>query len=545
MQASQAEIKDRSYEDLFIGILAPIGTDKDLTTQNLAKLVNENFGYESHVLKLSKYISKTYPDVFSPAKKNECKFCERRNKIIYGTRLRKATQDPAILAKMAIAEIRSLAEVNPNFGKRDDGKRRVFIFDQLKRREEVNYLASLYGKSFFLLGLHSPTEKRLKRISREINKPDSFSQELMELDQSEREYFNSMSSCSTCQTVPLHSPLGSDQKTDYGQQLRDIYPDSDLFISDYDNEEELLRFLDLIFGSPKEFPSTSEHAMYLAFSASTRSADLSRQVGAAILNKNGDLISVGSNDVPKSGGGIYDYTDHLNDGAFGFEANSKRISEIAENIAQTIISKEITTEVDKKKLVEVILEKTDIGSLTEFHRAVHAEMQAILSATRSGVSPKDGTIFVTTFPCHNCAKHIVSAGLREVIFVEPYPKSLAERLHQDAIAIIEDGTEVKDRVSVRPFLGVGPRRFLDLFSMKLSAGQSVRRKDGFAAKDFIRAKCPMRFAQFMSPIEIERSAEKIYLMEYRSKLEKLKKTTAGNNSELENEGIRILSSIAG
>ena len=56
---------------------------------------------------------------------------------------------------------------------------------------------------------------------------------------------------------------------------------------------------------------------------------------------------------------------------------------------------------------------------------VHAEMEALLSCARSGVSPVGGTLYSTTFPCHNCAKHIVAAGLRRVVYVEPYPKSRA------------------------------------------------------------------------------------------------------------------------
>src|SRR3954451_23763791 len=46
--------------------------------------------------------------------------------------------------------------------------------------------------------------------------------------------------------------------------------------------------------------------MFMAYAASLRSGDLSRQVGAAIIDSHGDLISVGCNEAPKSGGGLYD-----------------------------------------------------------------------------------------------------------------------------------------------------------------------------------------------------------------------------------------------
>jgi hypothetical protein len=83
-------------------------------------------------------------------------------------------------------------------------------------------------------------------------------------------------------------------------------------------------------------------------------------------------------------------------------------------------------------------------------------------------------MYVTTFPCHNCAKHIVAAGIERVIFVEPYPKSLATTLHDDSIAI--DDEEAKDKVRFLPFVGVAARRYFDLFSMRLSSGLPLKRK---------------------------------------------------------------------
>src|SRR5882757_10653799 len=73
--------------------------------------------------------------------------------------------------------------------------------------------------------------------------------------------------------------------------------------------------------------------------------------------------------------------------------------------------------------------------LTEFGRVVHAEMCAICDAARLGRSVKGATLFVTTFPCHNCAKHILAAGLDRVVYMEPYPKSHVDQLHKNEIEI--------------------------------------------------------------------------------------------------------------
>jgi len=69
----------------------------------------------------------------------------------------------------------------------------------------------------------------------------------------------------------------------------------------------------------------------------------------------------------------------------------------------------------------------------ELGRAVHAEMDAILSCARTGAATHGARLFSTTFPCHNCAKHLLDAGIVEVQYVEAYPKCMAFPLHSDAI----------------------------------------------------------------------------------------------------------------
>jgi hypothetical protein len=109
-------------------------------------------------------------------------------------------------------------------------------------------------------------------------------------------------------------------------------------------------------------------------------------------------------------------------------------------------------------------------------------MDALISCARVAVSPVGGALYATTFPCHNCSRHIIAAGLTRVIYVEPYAKSLASPLHDDAIRVEDSaakpgGGRRKDRrVPFEPFIGVGPRRFFDLFSIMHSAGYRIERK---------------------------------------------------------------------
>jgi Cytidine and deoxycytidylate deaminase zinc-binding region len=102
----------------------------------------------------------------------------------------------------------------------------------------------------------------------------------------------------------------------------------------------------------------------------------------------------------------------------------------------------------------------------EYSRVIHAEMSAICDAARHGRKIVGSTLYCTTFPCHICSKHIVAAGIKRVVFLEPYPKSLTAELHSDSTRI-----EGADRgkfegypfVEFEHFHGVSPRRYRELF----------------------------------------------------------------------------------
>ena len=55
----------------------------------------------------------------------------------------------------------------------------------------------------------------------------------------------------------------------------------------------------------------------------------------------------------------------------------------------------------------------------KYKYVVHAEINAIVNATRNGVSLKDSTLYCTYFPCNECAKAIINSGIKTVISYEP------------------------------------------------------------------------------------------------------------------------------
>src|SRR5207249_8162552 len=107
-----------------------------------------------------------------------------------------------------------------------------------------------------------------------------------------------------------------------------------------------------------------------------------------------------------------------------------------------------------------ILAGTQVMRVVEYSRAVHAEMAAIVDAASRGIPIRGATLFTTTYPCHNCARHIIAAGIARVVYIEPYPKSLTSELHKDAM--VNDAVS-QGRVTFHAFMGLAPRRYMEFF----------------------------------------------------------------------------------
>ena len=214
-----------------------------------------------------------------------------------------------------------------------------------------------------------------------------------------------------------------------------------------------------------------EYGMFAAKSAALRTSDLSRQVGAAIFTHSGESITLGSNEVPKANGGTYWPDEEFDDREFkrDHDSNDARKREILGELIKILEIKENTLDEEKRKNIQ----EAALMDALEYGRIVHAEMSAISDAARLGRSVKGAILYSTTFPCHMYAKHIVASGITEVVFLEPYPKSLAPRLHTDSIEF--EGQERGQygqypSVKFKHFFGVTPRRYREIF-------EKMRRKD--------------------------------------------------------------------
>lgn len=348
-------------------------------------------------------------------------------------------------------------------------KRIAYIVNSLKHDGEIATLRKIYGSSFFQISVFESSSKRESTLVNNIGMKSEDARSLMARDEKE--------------------------STKWGQKTSVAFPLGDYFVK-FDDKEDihiknaLNRFIGLVLGNPFTTPTFSESAIYMAFMSGLRSADLSRQVGAVIA-RDENILSTGTNDIPKFGGGIYYPKYRESDGLVydeedgrdyirGEDCNQVYREKLVKNIFDNIkidlsgyLSEDIPN--DKKVLdkINLSISESELKDITEFGRMVHAEMDAILNCSRSNNSTTGSTLYVTTFPCHNCAKHIISAGIKEVIFVEPYPKSKALKFHDDSITLDKNESE---KLRFKPFVGVGPRNFINLFSMTLGLGSEMFRK---------------------------------------------------------------------
>jgi cytidine deaminase len=245
----------------------------------------------------------------------------------------------------------------------------------------------------------------------------------------------------------------------------------------------------LIFGETLETPTIVEYSMFAAQAAGLRSSELGRQVGACISSERGDVIALGTNDVPRAGGGLYwpgDVPD-MRQFHMGVDSNDEQkrglVIDTLNRLKESGWLNATFTNRSGEELADIALDgkgifgrDSRIASLIEFGRAVHAEMAALSDAARRGVSVQDASIYVTTFPCHLCARHIVAAGICKVIYIEPYPKSLTAELYPDSIVV--EGQEATQLVKFAPFLGIAPKQYLRLFEAlerkKSTTGKVIR-----------------------------------------------------------------------
>ena len=453
--------------DLFVGLVAPIGSSSgDVLEQLRTHLLPYDYGMERI------HLAGLLDDL--PSKEGEAQLPNREDPEYYeahmnaGDALRKSVGDDSALAAVAIARVSGMRdEVATN----QSAQPVMYVFDSLKHPREAQLLRNVYGPGFWLVSIVEDVSEREHNFA--------------QARAAQQKNFN------VDVDAEVHALMRRDEAdlaARHGQQVRDVFADADFFLPVKRGEiwtRHIERFLDGVFDAPFLTPSADEEAMRHAQAASLRSAALGRQVGAAIVPASGDPYLLGTNEVPKPGGGQFREGDSpdFRDFRSGHDPNTAYVDrllvEVFDRLAKAKYFSDERNNLGGAKVLEeakakngddpAVLDNTRAKSLIEFTRCLHAEQAAIVSAARTGVALAESKLYTTTFPCHECTKFIIGAGILEVQYIEPYPKSLAGELYRDLIDTLPPmakatGSKDVERIPFRPFIGFGPGRYDEVFS---------------------------------------------------------------------------------
>ena len=381
------------YPELVFGFVAPIGADIKDTLLAYGKFFREN-GYnviEIKVTDIFQVLNRYVPP--KTALRRAPAFDRYDTYIQYGDQLRETFNDDAILA---VATVSRIVRKRTRLSGKTPFSKTAFLIHQFKRKEEIDLLRSVYGHLFFQISIYSRRGARVDSLAR------LFSHSAFAFDSHNYRHLAE-------QTVQKDENEIADK---HGQRVAKIFHDADFIVNteaEFSISSQVNRFCELLFGSNRISPSRSEYGLFMAKAAALRTLDLSRQVGAAIFSDSGEVLALGSNEVPKAGGGtywcdeVYDDRDYVR----GSDANDERKRE---NLADLLKRAGRTDLEIERALLDEAINDSQLMDALEYGRVVHAEMAALTDAARLGIAVKNSTLYCTTFPCHMCAKHIVAAG---------------------------------------------------------------------------------------------------------------------------------------
>lgn len=479
--------------ELFIALVAAVGTDIGMISDEVSIELSE-YAYEVHPLRLSEYLAEEVDEDFKTKKFDE----QLSDAMLAGDKLRAAWNRSDALALHAISDIVATREkLSPPVGSDEQPDyldRHAFVLRSLKTPDELETLRAIYGPRLIVIAAYSPKDHRLEHLATQIE----------------------TSRGTKNRSSWVHQPeelIDRDEKEERarGQDVSGTFHRADFFIRGWSRDvarEDIQRTMEILFGSPFRTPTRDEQGQFLAAGAALRSSEYSRQVGAAIVTPEGSMVAVGCNEVPKALGGSHWEEDGVGNRDFELgeiDTNRKHLDALAQQLSERVdarvseLAEVLGTEGPqtqkplqdlRAQLREALpgeLWEGGVKDLTEFGRAGHAEMNAILDAALRGVAVRGTTLYSTTFPCHNCARHLIGAGIARVVFVEPYTKSRAEQLHADSATIAQFEPD-PDKVSFEPFVGVAPRRYLEMFDAvgRERLGHPSRKDDAGRKRDFVK-----------------------------------------------------------
>ena len=303
-QSSEERSRDlvlkTSSNELVFAVVGHVGSGTLYFAKSLESLLQDGSicgePFDVHILKARTVIedsarkhNKPLPDPTAPRSLASVETLQNYGDDMRGEKTASGHEDHSAVARALVLEIRKARAQSMGISATGplpvelDRKRRAYILDSLRHPEEANLLRRLYQDAFILIGIVCEESKRRTRLGEKYGDAGT-------------------------DNAIAFMRRDEDAKEKNGQHVGDTFYLSDFFVDNTANRknpdgspnkswtinDELSRLIKLLIGKELVRPYMSETAMHIAHSAKLRSACLSRQVGAAIIDHTGQLISTGT-----------------------------------------------------------------------------------------------------------------------------------------------------------------------------------------------------------------------------------------------------------
>ncbi|MFC3114550.1 anti-phage dCTP deaminase [Cellvibrio fontiphilus] len=291
------------------------------------------------------------------------------------------------------------------------------VIDAIRNPYEARFFRDRYS-AFYLVSINAPAKDR-------------------------DEYLQRIRKFTIDQLSDIEEIESGDKKIDstyndfIGQNVKRCIEISDIHIFNPRNElknnnvlkAQLIWYFALMLHPGLVSPTSMERVMQIAYTAKSNSGCISRKVGAAITDEENSIKAIGWNDVAagqvpcalRSVEGLLNTFDPVvyseyerNDEKFIDAANKKYSNIIASSKSLggrnlSYCFKDLKNSIDRKS--------------NQVHtRSLHAEESAFLQLAKyGGVGIKGGKLYTTASPCELCAKKAYQLGIKEIIYIDPYP----------------------------------------------------------------------------------------------------------------------------
>ncbi len=330
--------------------------------------------------------------------------------------------------------------------KKGNSGKSYIVIDAIRNPYEVKFFKDRYS-AFHLISINAPDENRKEYLNaykfsgesiQEIDDRESgklFNKSGVEKDKIS--YFTSIniSRCIEISDIHMFNPKSGAE----GNQILNA---------------QIAWYISLMLHPGLVSPTAMERVMQLAYSAKLNSGCISRQVGAVVTDSNNSIKSVGWNDVAKGQipcalRTVKGVLNSKNNKIYShYELNNTLFKEA---MGKILVKLDDRNDYLKGMTVPYcfkdIKNNLDLKGNQVHTRSLHAEENAFLQLSKYGsMGIEGGRLYTTASPCELCAKKAYQLGIKEIIFIDPYPGIAQEH-------ILDIGTNKPELIQFRGAVG--------------------------------------------------------------------------------------------